>query len=57
MNHPWMRENVLKHIFTEFQHLSKGEFDQKSITEIIALVGKSKKQIADELYNLSLIHI
>lgn len=49
--HSWMRENVLIHIYNQYKHLTKHGFSEKGISEIISIVGFSKREIAIDLYN------
>ena len=51
MNNKWMRENVMIHIYNSYRHFTKCEFSSEAIKEIIFVVGKTKYEIACDLYN------
>lgn len=51
MSNSWMRENVMCHIYNMYSLLTEHVFSELAIREIISNVGKSKKQIACDLYD------
>lgn len=52
MSDEWLRENVMKKIFEEHIGLTDGEFNNGSIATIVDTVGKTVKELGDDVYNI-----